>query len=38
MNQKTMKKCDENIAKLKDENEEKDKEIERKTKQLAILR
>jgi hypothetical protein len=33
-----MKKCDENIAKLKDENQYKEEEIKRKEKQLAILR
>jgi len=38
MNQKQMKKCDENISKLKEENSYKEKEIERKEKQLAILR
>ena len=38
MNQKQMKKCDENISKLKEENSTKEREIERKEKQLAILR
>jgi hypothetical protein len=38
MNQKQMKKCDENIAKLKDDNKSKESEIERKEKILAILR
>jgi len=32
MNQKQMKKCDENITKLKDENETKELEIKRKQK------
>jgi hypothetical protein len=32
MNQKQMKKCDENIAKLKEENINKDREIQRKEK------
>ena len=38
MNQKQMKKCDENISKLKEENTHKDKEIQRKEKQLQILK
>jgi hypothetical protein len=33
-----MKKCDENIAKLKDDNATKDKDIARKEKELAVLR
>ena len=36
-NQKAMDKCDKNIEKLKLENEEKDKEIAKKRKQLEIL-
>ena len=37
-NQKTMKKCDENIIKLKEEILEKEKEIAKKTKMLDILK
>jgi len=33
-----MKKCDENIAKLKEEITEKEKEIAKKTKMLDILK
>lgn len=36
-NQKTMKKCDENIEKLKEEIKDKEKDITKKAKLLEIL-
>lgn len=36
-NAKVMRNCDQNIAKLREENKQKEREIERKRKQVAIL-
>lgn len=37
-NTKVIKKCDDNIGKLEQENKEKDEELARKTKTLRILK